>query len=446
MLRRSITFMRSVGHLRLWATLLLFLLLNVQLRGQDLPADAKQFDNAGMQLEQYLHQAAQQNPEIEAAFNQYLAALEEVPQIGSLPDPELAFGYFVSPIETRVGPQQARLSISQMFPWFGTLGAREDIKTHQAQAQFQEFQTKRNQLFYEVKATWYELYVIGEKIKIHDENISLLETLEEIALQKYETAEGNQSDVLQVQIELEDLRIARSKLLDDREVLRQEFSELMNSDTVDFPSEIDLSATDLPAEPVKLKQQMMAENPSLKKLISEEQAATESIRAARFDGLPKFTIGATYILTGQREVVMANNGRDAFMARATIQIPLWRDKYRAQKKQAALEKRAVQKQKISQENKFITQFEKTMRDFRDASRKLELYKEKQIARTHQAINVLTEQYSAAATDFEEILRLHRRLLNYRQLREEAIGNKNKAVARIEFFTGKYNLNSKEINN
>lgn len=434
-----------VDRLRKMTFLSLLIVTPFLSQAQEIPADTTQVGNHKSQVDKYLHLAAQNNPDLKSAFNQYLASLEEAPQVGALPDPEIAFGYFINPIETRVGPQQARFSISQMFPWFGTLEARKNIKDHQAKARFQEFQTQRNQLFYEVKSVWYELYLLQTKIKILEENIELLETLEELALQKYETADGNQSDVLQVQIELEDLRINRSKLEDDRTVAHQEFRELINSDTTDFPDEISLPVKELSAEPKDLKQQVLAQNPMLKQLSSQEKAASKSIHEAKLDGRPKFGIGADYILTGQRDAAMINNGQDAFMARATIQVPLWRSKYRAQKKQAQLQQSAVRNQQVSKENQLATQFEHAMRDFRDAQRKLNLYEEKQIDRTQQAIDILTEEYSAAATNFEEILRLQRRLLNYQQSREEAITNQNKSVARIEFLTGKYNTNPEEIN-
>ena len=77
-------------------------------------------------LNQYLQTAAENNPGLKAQFSEYMAALERVPQVGALPDPTVAFGYFIQPIETRLGPQQAKISASQMFPWFGTLSAREN--------------------------------------------------------------------------------------------------------------------------------------------------------------------------------------------------------------------------------------------------------------------------------------------------------------------------------
>ncbi len=77
-------------------------------------------------LNGYLQEAAENNPGLVMKFNEYLAALELAPQVKALPDPQLAFGYFIQPVETRVGPQQFKFSVSQMFPWFGTLKAKEN--------------------------------------------------------------------------------------------------------------------------------------------------------------------------------------------------------------------------------------------------------------------------------------------------------------------------------
>lgn len=387
----------------------------------------------------YLQTAAENNPALKASYNQYLAALQQVPQVGALPDPELAFGYFISPIETRVGPQSARFSLSQMFPWFGTLNAREQAETNQAKAKFEAFQSARNRLFYKVKSTWYELYVLHERLKILEENIEILESLETLALQKLETAQGSQPDVLQVQIELEDLRITRSNLLEDRQVLRQTFRELLNSDTVDFPETMMVNPVDLPESQEVLHQQLMEQNPALNELENRELAAEQSIRAAELNGLPKFGVGIDYILTDQRDISMSDNGKDAFLARAAIQIPLFRKKYNAQKRQAEIQQGAVRQQQTAKQNELLTELERALRNYHNATRRLNLYQDKQISRTRQAINILTEEYASANTDFEEILRLQRRLLEYQRAREEALASQNKAIAQIEMLTGHYNI-------
>ncbi len=54
-------------------------------------------------------------------FTEYQAALQKVPQVGSLPDPELNLGVFLSPMELVSGKQVADIRLMQMFPWFGVL-------------------------------------------------------------------------------------------------------------------------------------------------------------------------------------------------------------------------------------------------------------------------------------------------------------------------------------
>ena len=128
----------------------------------------------------------------------------------------------------------------------------------------------------------------------------------------------------------------------------------------------------------------------------------------------------------------------------SISIPLWRKKYRAQKKQAQLKLQAVQDRQTATQNRLLTTLEETLRDFYDAKRRVSLYKDIQIQRTRQALNILTEEYATSATDFEELLRLQRKLLEFQLAREEAVVDQNTAVAFTEYLYGKYNVNPEEI--
>jgi hypothetical protein len=72
--------------------------------------------NAPQTLQEYLRQAARNNAGLKAAFEEWKAALEAVPQAKALPDPRFSYGYFIDEVETRVGPQKHRLGIMQVFP------------------------------------------------------------------------------------------------------------------------------------------------------------------------------------------------------------------------------------------------------------------------------------------------------------------------------------------
>jgi cobalt-zinc-cadmium efflux system outer membrane protein len=104
-------------------------------------------DNIPITLQDYLRYAALNNAGLEAAFEQWKAAVEQIPQAKALPDPRFNYGYFIEEVETRVGPQRQKFDIMQTFPWFGTIEARTDQATATAKAAHKLYMAKRLELF-----------------------------------------------------------------------------------------------------------------------------------------------------------------------------------------------------------------------------------------------------------------------------------------------------------
>jgi outer membrane protein TolC len=138
-------------------------------------------------LSYYLEQAALNNPGVMARYLEYSAAMEKAPQAASLPDPSLQFGYFVKPMELLGGNQVADVSLMQMFPWFGTLKAAKDEASKMAAAKFEKFRDARNELFFNVKASYYKVYRTIKEIEIAEKNLDILNSMEQLALIKFRT-------------------------------------------------------------------------------------------------------------------------------------------------------------------------------------------------------------------------------------------------------------------
>jgi outer membrane protein TolC len=399
-------------------------------------------------LQSYQQEAAQNNPELKVAFNRYLSELESRPQVGALPDPEVAFAYFISPIETRLGPQNARISVSQMFPWFGTLSEKRSVSESNAKAQFEQFQEQRNRMFYQMEMTWSDLYEVDKNIGIAEENLTIINTLLEVSLNRYENGLTSQVDVLRAQIEQEDLKTQIELLKDNHELLVQRFNEYRNvesSSKVSIPKSI--STSEVSVEKDELKNIIKRQNPNLNKLRYREEASQEMVSLASRDGKPSFGIGFDYIATGERTDVanLQDNGKDAFIARASFRIPLFRNKYSAKVQQAELNLQSVQQEITTMENQLETDLYTAIRDLNDGQRRFQLYDQKQIQRVEQAISILMEAYSSEASDFEEILRLQRKLLDYQLKRIQADADVFTANSYIRYLTGKNNTSLNEIN-
>ena len=105
----------------------------------------------GQSLNDYLVMASTNNPEVKAAYTEFEVAMQKSPQVNSLPDPILTMSAFGKMIETRVGAQEARFSLMQMFPWFGTLSAKENAANLMAEAAFQKYIDIKNEVSLNVK-------------------------------------------------------------------------------------------------------------------------------------------------------------------------------------------------------------------------------------------------------------------------------------------------------
>ena len=156
---------------------------------------------AGQSLEDYLKIAEDNNPEVKANYQVYLAIIEKSKQVTALPDPKVSLGYFISPVETRVGPQQAKLSLSQSLPWFGTLDTKRSVFEEKAKAQLQVVEEVKNKLHLEVKTTWYQLFELERILELTKENLIILKTYDNLAISKYEVAQTSLVDVIRVQLQ-----------------------------------------------------------------------------------------------------------------------------------------------------------------------------------------------------------------------------------------------------
>ena len=121
------------------------------------------------------------------SFSEYKAALQKVPQVGGLPDPELTSAYLLN-LWSWWKQRMADIRLMQMFPWFGTLKSAKDEMSLMAKAKFESFRDAKLQVFYDVKRTWYELQKVQQDIQISEKNLDILRTIERLTLVKFKTA------------------------------------------------------------------------------------------------------------------------------------------------------------------------------------------------------------------------------------------------------------------
>ncbi len=389
-------------------------------------------------LEDYIKTAAANNPELKSMFNQYLAALERMPQAKALPDPTAMFNYFASPVETRVGPQRFGISLTQAFPWFGQLKSQENAAAQQAKARYEAFEETKNKLYFDVRGTFYDLYVLVAATNITRENIRLLQSFRQLANVRLESATGSAVDLLRVEMDLEEMQNQLLYLEDSRIPIQARFKELLNAEApVNIVVPDTLATIAFSENKSILLDSIVAQNPLLKSFEHEILSMDAEIDVAHKMGLPSFSLGFSYInVSPRRDVVMADNGKDAWIfPQVGVRIPLYRDKYQSMVKEKELLKSSISDRKKDKENQLKTAMEKAWRDYSDAVRRVSL-NQRLMRVANQALNILVAQYSTAGKEFEEILRMDRQLLRYELELEKARADQNTFVAQINYLTGK----------
>jgi outer membrane protein TolC len=254
----------------------------------------------GSGLQAYLAYAALNNPQLEAAFNRWKAALEMVPQMRTLPDPKFNYGYFIQSVETRVGPQEQRFGISQMFPWFGKLKLRGDAALKDASAAQQRYEAAKLALFDEVKQAYYELYYLGRAISVTAENVDLLGQFEKTARAKYESGTAQYGDVLKAQVELDKLGDRLRSLEDPRLPTVARLNAALNRPArAPLPLPAAISPGKAPPEVGKLLEALKASNPEPKDLEFQAEREAAKISLAKREYFPDLTLGLDYIEIGE---------------------------------------------------------------------------------------------------------------------------------------------------
>ncbi len=388
-------------------------------------------------LTEYLTIAAENNQEVKSKFSSYMASMQRVSQVGALPDPQIAFGYFVSPIETRNGPQVAKVSLTQRFPWFGTLKLKRDVSSQKALAQFQLFEEAKSKLYYNVKSAYYNLYFLNQAIDIATDNIKILETFKNIAYIKIEAGSASAVDGLRAKMELLSLQDKLKSLTDLKILKTVQFNNLLHRNPYDSVAILKTIST-IKIENVDIiKMKIVENNHSLKRFDHIIQSSKIQQKVAKKLGMPNISLGIDYAFIGESDNVMsgADNGKDAIVfPKLGLSVPIFRKKYNAMIKESAFLMEVAVSKKSARKDALLSLLQKVITESKDATRRVGL-NENLHTLAKESLIILEAAYTTSGKNFEEILRMERKVLNYALNIEKAKTDQLIADAFLKYLKG-----------
>lgn len=406
---------------------------------------AEKASTPGETLAEYISTAIENNPGLKAAEYGWKAELARADEVSALPDPVFTYGYFIEPVETRVGPQVQRFGIRQTFPWFGTLSLRKKAALQEANARYQEYMAERARLVYRVTAAFLDYYFIGRETGITEADLELLRFWESVMRTKYAAGERTHRDLIRVQVEMDKLsdRLASLNEMKVPAAARLR-AAIGTADTLDiaFPRSFDDSA---PAPgPDVLRGEILEGNPDLKVIdhIIEKERANRSLASRA--SLPDLTVGFDYIQTGAAlDPLMPESGKDPWAVTVGIKIPLWPGKNRARKDRAEAMILMQEYRLENSRNILAARAEKVIYEYGEAQRKIDLYSDRLIPRADQLLASTYAAYQAGEADFHSLVDAQRELLSLKLELERARVEKVKKLAEIGMLSGRDLLEGRE---
>ncbi len=432
-------------------------------------------------LTSYIQIAAKNNPIVLQKYAEYQAALQKVPQVGSLPDPEISLGIFIQPMELISGNQVADIRLMQMFPWFGVLKNAKDEMGLMAKAKYDLFRYTKLQVYYDVQRTWFEMYKVQQNIRISEKNIEILRSLERLTLVKFKagtsgntnsittgtnmsnnTAQNNSSgslgmntmggnssnnqsniqssmgsqyggsglaDLYLIQIEIGELENNNALLKNQQNTIIARFNSYLNRPVKSVITIADTLKSDtLNVSLLSVSDSILANNPMLGMLQFEQQSLEARKQMLTRMAYPMVGIGVNYSVINNRDMSTSSmNGTDMIMPMVTLTLPIYRKKYNAMQTEANMLKLATEQGYKAFTYSLQTEYYEALQLYQDAGRRIKLYKNQSLL-ANKSLDIMIKSYSASSVGLTDLLRNRQQLLDYEIKQIEAVTDYNTAIA------------------
>ncbi len=397
---------------------------------EKLPAEAT--------LDDYVRYAALHNPGLEAAFNKWKAAVERIPQVSALPDPRFTYSYYVRSVETRVGPQRQAFAIQQMFPWFGKRELRGKIASADADTAWYAYQSARLNLYYRVKNAYCEYYYLAKAIDVVKQTSDLMKYMESRGPHQIRGGErevrgrgpragGAGQAGRPAEHPAGPARADRGRAQRGPQPSRRRAAALADERT---PLDR-IKPTD-----AELLSYLKDVNPELQGMAAQVTKAEDAIALAKKDYYPDVTVGLNYIQTGHALMKTPDNGKDPIVAMVSVNLPIWLGKLRAGVRQAEHQRQAALSARQERLNDLMSRAKMVLYKYRDADRKVGLYRDTLLPKANQALQATETGYQGGTSSFLDVIDAERVLLEFELSEQRALADRAQRLAELESMMGR----------
>lgn len=367
-------------------------------------------------LQSLIQEAISNNPQIQKFDLQHKIALEKINEANSLPNTEFNAGFMALSPEMEMPMERFSVSVMQMLPWFGTISARENYAESIADAQYIEVTIAKRQLALSVSEFYYLLYEINAKKEVLKDNIELLQTYEELALNSVEVGRASAVDVLRLQMRQNELEQEIEVLNQKSKGIQAALNSLMNREfdknvsvisTLKMPENDDFYSYDnLSVNPELLKYDKLYESVEQSELLNQKESG------------PLIGFGVEYI-NQENSPMITSSYKDMVMPMLSLSIPIFNKKYKSQTRQNELRMQEIKSQKNERLNTLKADLSQAISERNQSRIKFNTQK-KNLKQAENAQEILIKNYETGDINFKEVLDIQELQLKFQKAQIESV--------------------------
>jgi outer membrane protein TolC len=412
----------------------------------DLPAElvaAHAFHAADPQLGELIAALLESNPEAGSARAARQSRQTRVLQQRSLPDPSLTYRYFAESPETRVGPQQQSLEISQKVPWFGKRATQARRAEHAAAGSAWRARDLERELVAALKRSYFEAAYLQRALAVNSEESELLRRFERIALTRYSTGQGIQQSVIKVQTDVSRLADRETALRAQLKIVIRRIAQLLGEPDADLRLRpIPLPLVDLELDAALLAREARRDHPSVRAAREWVRADEAWLRRKELDARPDFRFGVSYVDVGDREDAAGvlnppeDNGQDTWALMVGIDLPLFRKRIRSGAEEARHGMLARERTLESTRDRLQYSVQESILHLESIDERARLYRDVVVPQAEEALASAEAAYTTNRQSLLDLLDAERVLFQARLTYSRLLADQWIALADLEYALGR----------
>ena len=286
------------------------------------------------EVEELVAEALAHNPEIVASNEKWQMLVAKARGAGALDDPMLMLkiqsAMISDPFAFDKDEQTAKvIGISQMIPSFGKRDLQKKGAEKEAKAVEWELAERKVELRRMVAESWAQLAQVENDLRLVQENIALLDSLNQLAETGYSTGMVRQYEVLRTQIERSRMEEMRIGLEQRKKSLAALFAALLHRPIDTPPPVAKGEIVPVNTKAAELETLAFASRPELFARSARLEQARTSETLAQREYYPDFTLSFEYMQRDAFSGETESMGDDMYSAGVTFNLPVQLKKRRA---------------------------------------------------------------------------------------------------------------------